>query len=119
MTKVFDYEIKFDNAGLEQNLLKQFGIGSPAQKFLDYMILNGMKPYVPFDQGILQRSADINTLIGNGKIIYRTPYARRLYYNPQYNFQGSPMRGARWAERAADDLKKSWIAELQNFINRS
>lgn len=43
-------------------------------------------------------------------LVYDTPYARRLYYHPEYNFQGAPkegeehkdgdpQRGAFWVER--------------------
>lgn len=32
-------------------------------------------------------------------VVWNTPYARRLYYHPEYNFQGAPMRGGYWADR--------------------
>ena len=119
MSKIFDYEIKFDSAGLEKELLDDFGIGGKVQKRWDYIVLNGMKPYTPFREGILQRSADISTVLGDGEIIYRTPYARRLYYNPQFNFnkEHNALAGGEWAERAANDLLPAWIGELQRFIN--
>ena len=36
-------------------------------------------------------------------IVWSTPYARRLYYHPEYNFQGAPMRGGYWADRYLQD----------------
>ena len=32
-------------------------------------------------------------------IVWDTPYARHLYYHPEYNYQGAPMRGGYWADR--------------------
>ena len=69
------------------------------QQFIDSEVLRLTDPYVPKDRGILKESGTQHTKIGSGKVIYRTPYARRMYYNPQYNFQGAPMRGAYWFER--------------------
>ena len=116
-TNAFDFTVDFDTGTLEHNLNGRFGIGSPVQARWDDIVKNGMRKYVPHDQGLLESSADINTILGSGEIIYRTPYARRLHYNPQYNFQGAPTRGGRWAERWADDNVKAAAAELQRFID--
>ena len=119
MADIFDYEIEFDTKSLESQLMTDFGIGSSVQKRWDDIVKNGMKPYVPLREGILERSADLNTVLGDGEIIYRTPYARRLYYNPQYSFskEQHPLAGAYWGERAANDNLTAWTAELQRFIN--
>lgn len=59
---------------------------------------------MPFDKGTLQNT---NTFIdrtnsGQGKVslVFQTPYARRLYYHPEYNFSTheNPNAGGRWAE---------------------
>ena len=71
-----------------------------AQAVIDSQMLLVMSPYTPFDKGVLEKSAILGTYIGSGEIVYLAPYSRRLYYNPQYNFQGAPMRGAYWFERA-------------------
>lgn len=45
---------------------------------------------LPFDEGTLQNVAtfvdDSEAANGLIKIVHDTPYATRLYYNPQYNF---------------------------------
>lgn len=69
------------------------------QQFIDSEVLRLCDPYVPMDRGILKQSGTQHTRIGSGRVVYKTPYARRMYYNPQYNFQGAPMRGAYWFER--------------------
>lgn len=81
-------------------------VGGKTQKFIDSEVLLQSSPYVPFRKGVLEGSGTRHTNIGSGKVIYKTPYARRMYYNPQYNFQGAPMRGAYWFERMkADKLR--------------
>ena len=83
------------------------------QKFIDSEVMRLSDPYVPLDisagamGGTLKRSAIVNTVVGNGLVKWKTPYARRMYYNPQYNFQGSPKRGGLWFERMKADHKKN------------
>jgi hypothetical protein len=76
-----------------------------AQRVVDGEVLRYNSPYVPFDTGMLNKSGLIHTVVGSGELVYKTPYARRLYYNPQYNFQGAPMRGAYFFERMKADHK--------------
>jgi hypothetical protein len=48
------------------------------------------KAVMPFDVGTLQDSLFVDdSMLGFGKatIVASTPYARRLYYHPEYNFQ--------------------------------
>lgn len=70
-----------------------------AQLFVDNEVLRFCSARVPFDTGMLQKSGILGTEVGSGEVRYIAPYSRRLYYNPQYNFQGAPMRGAYWFER--------------------
>lgn len=76
-----------------------------AQKFVDSEVLRLSDKYVPMDKGTLKGSGTRHTRIGAGEVVYRTPYAKRLYYNPQYNFQGAPTRGGYWFERMKNDSK--------------
>lgn len=55
-----------------------------AQKFVDSECLRLMKPYTPFRTGIMERSATLGTVIGSGKIMYNSPYARYQYYGVVY-----------------------------------
>jgi len=54
--------------------------GGPLQMFVDSTALNGVAPYVPMGIGILSKSATLHTEIGSGAIIWKTPYARYLWY---------------------------------------
>lgn len=46
---------------------------------------------IPFDKGILQNESTFvdysNSLKGTVTLVSSTPYARRLYYHPEYNFK--------------------------------
>ncbi len=79
-----------------------------AQKFVDSEVLKRCNPYVPKDNGELIRSGTRETRIGSGRVVYRTPYARRWYYEPA-NFQEGEdskpkgKRGNYWFERMKRD----------------
>ena len=62
---------------------------------------------MPFDQHILIESGILNTQIGSGELRYRTPYARQLYYHPEYNFstEKNPEAGAYAFERMKQQYK--------------
>ena len=81
--------------------------GGKTQKFIDSEVIRRMDPYTPFRSGQLKRSPTGATKIGSGKVVSQTPYAKRLYYNPQYHFEGAPMRGGKWFERMKADHRDS------------
>ena len=68
------------------------------QRAVDQEVLRLCEPYVPHDSGALVRSGTIHTKIGSGRVVYRTPYARRWHYRPAH-FKGAPKRGNYWFER--------------------
>lgn len=69
-----------------------------AQQYVDSEVLRRCTPFVPFSAGELIRSGIEETKIGSGEVKYRTPYARRWYYE-RARFFGAPMRGNYWFER--------------------
>lgn len=69
---------------------------------------------VPKNIGELERSGFVDrTQLAQGKvaIVYDTPYARRLYWNPQYNFRQdkNPNARGRWMDAYIDGDKKNFI----------
>ena len=62
------------------NFDRVFAPGGELQKRIDAALLEGMEPYLPHDTGMLRNSGIINTVIGSGELVWRTPYARYLYY---------------------------------------
>lgn len=85
------------NHGLDKN--------GEVQRFIDSECLRLSEGKVPKDTGALIQSGIINTKVGSGEVKWSTPYARRLYYHPEYNFNQSPERGAYWFERMKQQYK--------------
>lgn len=79
-----------------------------AQQFVDSEVLRLCMPKVPFETGELLRSGVRETVIGSGRVIYQTPYARRWYYEPA-RFFGAPQRGNYWFERMKNEGGKAQI----------
>ena len=84
-------------------VLKKRGLdnGGQVQRFIDTECLRLSAEFCPFDQHTLIESGNINTKIGSGELNYLTPYARRLYYHPEYNYstEHNPQAGGYWFER--------------------
>lgn len=94
--------------------MKKFGLeeGGRVQKFIDTECLRLTNEKMPKDSNALIRSGTDNTVIGSGEIRYRTPYARRLYYHPEYNFstEKNPEAGAYAFERMKQQYKEQILA---------
>ena len=99
----FDLKVDVDLSGLDEELQQRLGLMSDAQKFVDSEFIRLTDPYVPFRTGATKDSALTNTVIGTGLITYATPYVRRIWSHPEFNFNGAPMRGAYWAQRSWAD----------------
>lgn len=74
---------------------------------------------MPFMTGNLQNAStfvdDSNRESGSVSIVSSTPYARRLYYHPEYNFNRAhnPRAGGKWFKDYEDGSKAAEIyAEL-------
>lgn len=94
-----------------EQILRARGLDSKGvvQRYIDTQTIKECAPYTPFRTGTLRGSATV--VNGGGAIEYKTPYARRLYYNkggvdslgrrysPVKRFNGAPKRGSMWFER--------------------
>lgn len=88
-----------------------------AQHVLDQKIMADTDPYVPFNKGTLSDSVLRSS--EPGMLVYDTPYARRLFYNPQYSFQhkhGHHLAGGDWFGRSKADNKDKWIADVERVM---
>lgn len=76
--------------------------------------------FIPKNNGDLERSAISSSDYKNGKAIWKTPYARRLYHNPQYNFSKEPNKHARglWFEEAKAINIKKWNKMAQEAFRK-
>ena len=124
------YDAHLDLDGL-QDVLEARGLkpGGKVQKFIDSEVIRLCDPKVPFATGVLKHSAITASVIGQGMVVYATPYARYLYYGEVYGpnipifeagelagfwsppgqkkhptgrrltYNGAPERGSFWFER--------------------
>lgn len=90
------------------------------QTFVDSEYIRTIERYVPFKMGVAVKSVTINTRIGSGLVIWRTPYIRYLYYgkvmigrapkkvtNKELTFHSGSVRGSKWHARwKADNIKQ-------------
>lgn len=79
---------------------------------LDAMVseINTMQ-VVPKEVGTLEESVATGVENGKGFVSYNTPYARRLYYNPDYDFRDDKNQFAqgRWMDDFIHGEKKKWL----------
>ena len=81
---------------------------------LDALILQDSNFFCPIKTGTLQKSAIINSRIGSGELVWRTPSARRLYYEYEKPaHQANPNACAKWFEAA----KARWLEKWVRFVN--
>lgn len=91
-----------------------------AQAQLDQDVLKDSNYFIPKQDGYLERSGILHSRIGEGHIEWRTPYARRLYYNPQYNFSKDVNPNARglWFEAAKARNKERWTQRARRAYGK-
>lgn len=67
---------------------------------------------VPKETGNLEESAVTGAENNRGFLSYNTPYARRLYYNPQFDFRTdkNPNAQGRWLDPFIHGDKKDWLS---------
>ncbi|REK58979.1 MAG: minor capsid protein [Geobacillus sp.] len=92
---------------------------SKAQLALDEQVLKDSNYFIPKDTGELERSSLRHSRLGEGHIEWNTPYARRLYYNPQYNFSKDVNPNARglWFEEAKALHYPEWVKIAQQTFD--
>ena len=85
------------------------------QLILDTQVIKDSNFYAPQMDGALQNSVLIASQIGSGILMWDMPYARRLYYNPQYNFSTdrNPNAQGLWFEAAKAERISEWVAIMK------
>jgi hypothetical protein len=106
----FQTIFNFNESKLKQ---KQKMSREQAQFALDQQVLKDSNFYIPKQEGYLEKSGILHSRIGQGHIEWKTPYARRLYYNPQYNFSKdvNPLAQGMWFEMAKSTHGKEWAEQ--------
>lgn len=82
---------------------------------------------VPKQTGELERSGHVDESLarkGRVKLVYDTPYSRRLYWHPEYSFRQdkNPQARGRWLDEwitgGKSDFAKKTFQELYRRLNR-
>lgn len=86
-----------------------------AQLKLDTQVVADSNYFAPNKTGTLQKSAIVNTVIGNGLVLWHTPYANRQYYGESFDHskQKNPNACAKWFEAA----KARWLEKWRRLVN--
>ncbi|MGE7864531.1 minor capsid protein [Bacillus mobilis] len=100
--------VQSDTSLIERKVLEAT---KKAQFALDQQVLKDSNYYIPKDTGELERSSIRFSRPGEGHIEWNTPYARRLYWNPQYNFSTDTNVNAQglWFEAAKAAKLDDWV----------
>lgn len=93
--------------------------GGEVQRFIDTECLRLSNEKAPFDQHNLIEGSQVATIIGSGVLRYRGPYARKLYYHPEYNFstEHNPEAGGYWFERMRQQHLENILKGAQKIAN--
>lgn len=109
------FKFKVDMMDTSVTVKKALDFG---QYILDNEALKDSNYYVPTDQHYLEKSGILHSKLGKGVLIWQTPYARRLYYNPRYNFSTDENPNARglWFENAKAQGLKQWLDTSEKAV---
>jgi len=111
------FNLKTDLSGLFEAVNKKVQVG---QEVIDSEVIKGGNYFIPMDTHNLEGSSYRATVIGSGQVVWDTPYAKKLYYNPQYNFSKdqNPNAQGLWFEVAKTQFLTEWIQRVQNAIKK-
>ena len=107
-------DIKLNNA----NINRLIEAHKKALEITTEVVLSDIKTsaVVPKDTGELERSSfidlsEVNNMIT--RIVFDTPYARRLYWHPEYNFRKdkNPNAQGKWMEAYLTGERKNFIKD--------
>ena len=104
---------KVNNAKLRQiNANSEIALIQTADALKTHLI---QSQTMPFDSGALQNRStfvdDSNSNRGVVSVVSDTPYARRLYFHPEYNFKktNNPNAGGMWFEPYINGKEKNFV----------
>jgi hypothetical protein len=109
----FDAKVKLDPVAIAK--LEQSAREAMASTMDSFQTEVSNAQVIPRGHGDLMTSQGVSFDIANkgltAYLSYNTPYARRLYYNPQYNFRMDKNTNARgkWLEDWIFGPKKDWL----------
>jgi len=114
---MINVSVQVDLKGVEKKIKEKL---ERAQAVLDEQVIKDSNYYAPQDESILINSSLTASKIGEGVLIWDTPYARRLYWNPEYNFSTdmNENAGGKWFEVAKSKHLSDWLKMTQSEVNK-
>lgn len=98
-----------------------FAKGGLIQKYIDSTVLKGVEPYVPMRIGTTTKSGILHSRIGEGMLVWKTPYVRYIWYGKsktgkdlKYSRTRHPLAGKMWAVR----YKADHLNSLRGMVAR-
>lgn len=109
---MLNFDIKIDLTGVQRKVEKKV---ERTRVVLTDQILKDSNRYIPADQWTLRNSGIIATMASVSQIVWDTPYARKLYWNPQFNFSKdkNPNAQGKWFEYAKSIHLNDWLRIAQ------
>ena len=91
------------------------------QKYFDALILQDSNYFIPIKTHTMEASSIESTKIGTGEVVWRTDYARRQYYDVNFDHSKSanPNACAKWFEAAKARWLEKWVRFVNERIKRS
>ncbi|PEQ01561.1 minor capsid protein [Bacillus wiedmannii] len=110
--------IRVDTPAIEGKVIEAVG---KAQFALDEQVLKDSNFYIPKDTGELERSSIRFSRPGEGHLEWNTPYARKLYWNPQFDFSHdvNPNAVGLWFEHSKARNVMDWVRIVDNETKRN
>ena len=114
----FKATANFDSAAAKR---KFSGAIHKAQIKLDAQVLTDSNYYCPLKTGTLQKSGIINTVLGSGLVVWKTPYARAQYYGVNFDRSKDPNPNAcaKRFEAAKARKVKQWEKLVNDTVKNS
>lgn len=86
---------------------------------LGQQILKDSNYFAPQDTGLLIGSSVVSSNFQKLQLVWDTPYARRLYWNPQFNFSKdkNPNAQGKWYEAAKSMYLSEWVRMAEKVAN--
>ena len=106
--------IKFDESKCVTEITNHFNskMGQLASE-----ILNDCNQYCKFDTGMLVASSYIHSQLDEGLLIWRTPYARRQYWEIKTAYTDkNPKATWKWFEVAKKERLEMWNKQAQRLV---
>ena len=101
----------------KQKILFRVGFSDPDKMAkLAEVIKNDCNEYCKEERGTLKASADLNSDLKHGLIVWATPYAARQYYMiPTASTDKNPKATWRWCEAAKAACKDRWLEQAKRL----